>query len=341
MGVQIFNILPKKDIEIEDLSGKTIAVDAFLWLHQFLSIIRQPDGTPLMDSKGRITSHLSGIFYRSSKLIEKGIKLVYVFDGPSHEFKKSTLEERKNLKAEAQIKWQEALDVGDMDEARKAAQATSKLTDEMIKQSKELLECMGIPTVQAASEGESQCAYICQKNLVYAVSSQDSDSLLFNAPRLVRNLSMTGKRKLPRQDTYIEIKPELIELEKVLKELGITREQLIIIGLLVGSDYNPGIKGYGPKRALEMVKKEKTLKNVLKEIEWDYDVPAEELYDFYLNPLVEKDVSFKFEEAQPEKILKFMVDEHEFSQERIEKVIKILTQAKETNSQKSLGSWIK
>lgn len=341
MGIQIFNILPKKDIEIEDLTGKSIAVDAFLWLHQFLSIIRQPDGTPLMDSKGSITSHLSGIFYRSSKLIERGIKLVYVFDGPSHAFKATTLEERRNLKVRANIKWQEALDVGDMDEARKAAQATSKLTDEMINESKALLEYMGIPTVQAASEGEAQCAYICQKGLVYAVSSQDSDSLLFNTPRLVRNLSMTGKRKLPRQDTYIEIKPEVIELENVLKELGITREQLIIIGLLVGSDYNPGIKGYGPKKALEIVKKEKTLKNVLKEIEWDYEVPAEDIYNFYLNPPLEKDVRFEFGEVQPEKILKFMVDEHEFSQERIEKVIKILTQAKESNSQKSLGSWIK
>jgi len=340
MGVQIFDILPKKEIEIEDLSGKTIAVDAFLWLHQFLSIIRQPDGTPLMDSKGRVTSHLSGIFYRSSRLIENGIKLVFVFDGPMHKFKASTVEERKNLKEKAKIKWQEALDAGDIVGARKAAQATSHLTSEMIEESKLLLEYMGIPVIQAPSEGEAQCAYLCQKNFVYGVSSQDSDSLLFNSPRLIRNLSMTGKRKLPRQGTYIEIKPEVIELANALKELKITREQLIIIGLLIGSDYNPGIRGYGPKKALELVAKEKTLKNVLKKIEWNYETPAEEIYDFYLNPPVERNVGIEFKPAQPEEILKFMVDEHEFSQERIEKIIKILTQAK-ANSQKSLGSWIK
>jgi flap endonuclease-1 len=337
MGVQIFNILPKKELEIENLTGKTIAVDAFLWLHQFLSIIRQPDGTSLKDSKGRVTSHLSGIFYRSARLIENGLRLVYVFDGPTIGFKKSTVEERKNLKEQAEIKWQGALSIGDLDEARKAAQATSRLTAEMIEQSKLLIESMGIPTIQAPSEGEAQCAYLCQKGLVYGVSSQDSDSLLFNSPRLIRNLSMTGKRKLPRQDVYIEIKPEIIELETVLKELGISREQLIIIGLLVGSDYNPGIRGYGPRKALELVRNEKTLKNVLKKVEWNHEVPAEEIYNFYLSPPVEKNVKIESLQPQPEKILKLMVDEHEFSQERIEKVIKILT----TSKQKSLGSWLK
>jgi len=337
MGVQIFDILPKRELEIEELSGKIIAVDAFLWLHQFLSIIRQPDGTPLMDSKGRVTSHLSGIFYRSAKLIENGLKLVYVFDGPSHEFKKATIEERQAIKEQAKIRWQEALDNEDLEAAKKAAQMTSKLTADMIEQSKLLLEYMGIPIVQAPSEGEAQCAYLCQKGLVYGVSSQDSDSLLFNSPRLVRNLSMTGKRKLPRQEAYIEIKPELIELERVLKELGIKKEQLIILGLLVGTDYNPGIKGYGPKKALELVKKEKTLDGILKKIEWNLEIPAEEIYKFYLNPPIEKDVKIENLQPQPEKILSFMVDEHEFSQERVEKVIKGLSASK----QRSLGSWIK
>jgi len=341
MGIQIFDILPKRDIEIEDLKGRILAVDAFLWLHQFLSIIRQPDGTPLMDSKGRITSHLSGILYRSARLIESGLKLVFVFDGPSPKLKSSTVEERKNLKEQAKIKWREALDEENLEEAKKAAQATSYLTGEMIQQSKNLLEFMGIPVIQAPSEGEAQCAYLCQEGYVYAVSSQDSDSLLFNSPRLVRNLSMTGRRKLPRQDTYVEIKPELIELETALKNLGITREQLITIGLLVGGDYNPGIKGYGPKKALELVKKEKTLKKVLEKIEWNHEMSAEEIYDFYLKPDIDKEVSFEFTNPQPEKILKFMVDEHEFSQERIEKIIKVLMESKDSNQQKSLGSWFK
>jgi len=337
MGVQIFDILPKKEIEIGELSGRFIAVDAFLWLHQFLSIIRQPDGTPLKDSKGRITSHLSGIFYRSAKLIENGVKLVWVFDGVPPDFKGMTTEKRRLLKEEAHIKWREALDKEDLEEARKAAQATSHLTDEMINQSKLLLNFMGIPTVQAPSEGEAQCAYLCKKGLVYSVASQDSDSLLFNSPKLIRNLSVTGKRKLPRQDVYIEVKPEIIELNNILKNLGITREQLIIVGLLVGSDYNPGIRGYGPKKALEIVKNEKTLNNVLKKIEWNYEIPADVIYNFYLNPPIEKNVKIESKNLEPEKILKFMVDEHEFSQERIEKVIKTLTE----HRQSFLGNWLK
>jgi len=337
MGVQIFDILPKKEIEIGELSGRFIAVDAFLWLHQFMSIIRQPDGTPLKDSKGRVTSHLSGLFYRSAKLIENGIKLVWVFDGMPPDFKGMTTEKRRVLKEEAHIKWKKALDKGDLEGARKAAQATSHLTNEMIEQSKLLLNFMGIPSVQAPSEGEAQCAYLCKKGLVYSVSSQDSDSLLFDSPKLIRNLSITGKRKLPRQDVYIEVKPEIIELSNVLKNLGISREQLIMIGLLVGTDYNPGIRGYGPKKALELVKKEKTLDNILKKIEWNYEIPATDIYNFYLNPPIEKNVEIESKNLEPEKILRFMVDEYEFSQERIEKVIKTLTEHK----QKSLGSWLK
>jgi len=337
MGVQISNILPKKEIEINDLSGKTIAVDAFLWLHQFLSIIRQPDGTPLKDSKGRTTSHLSGIFYRSAKILENNIKLVWVFDGLPPDFKGTTTQMRREIKEEARKKWKEALDEEDLEGARKAAQMTSTLTREMIDQSKLLLNYMGIPFIQAPSEGEAQCSYLCHKGLAYAVSSQDSDSLLFNSPRLIRNLSITGKRKLPRQDVYIEIKPELIELSHVLKELKIKIEQLIILGLLVGSDYNPGIKGYGPKKALELVKKEKTLENVLKKIEWNYEIPAKDIYEFYLNPPLDENVKIEHPQLQSEKILKLLVDEHEFSQDRIEKVIKNLTAAK----QSSLGSWLK
>jgi flap endonuclease-1 len=336
MGVQISNILPKKEIELVSLSGKILAVDAFLWLHQFLSIIRQRDGMPLMDSKGRTTSHLSGLFYRSAKLLENNIRLVWVFDGEKPDLKTMTIEQRKERKEEAYKQWQQALSLGNLEEAKRAAQMTSSLTGEMIEDSKKLLEYMGIPIVQAPSEGEAQCAHMCQKGLVYSVASQDSDSLLFNSPRLVRNLSITGKRKLPRQDTYIEVKPELIELKDILKELGIKREQLVILGILVGSDYNPGIKGIGPKKALEIVKKEKSLDNVLKKIEWNYDTPAENVYDFYMNPPV-KDVDMKFKRAEPEKILKLLVDEHDFSQDRIEKVVKTITEAKQT----SLGSWSK
>lgn len=337
MGVQISKILPKKEIEIVDLTGRKIAVDAFLWLHQFLSIIRQRDGTPLKDSKGRITSHLSGLFYRSAKLLENNIKLVWVFDGKKPEFKHETIKQRIEIREEAEKKWREALEAGDMESARRAAQMTSRLTGEIIEQSKKLLEYMGIPSIQAPNEGEAQCSYLCQKEMVYAVASQDIDSLLFNSPRLVRNLNVVGKRKVPRQGSYIDVKPEMIELKAVLKELGINREQLIILSMLVGTDFNPGIKGLGPKKSLQLVKKAKTLNKVLEKVEWIHDVPAEEIYEFFLKPDIDKDIKFEFKPIQEDKLLKFLVDEHDFSQERIEKVLNTLKAKK----QETLSSWIK
>ncbi len=336
MGVQIAEKLPKKEIEIKNLARRKIAIDAFNWIFQFLSIIRdRQTGEPLKDSRGRVTSHLSGLFYRTSKLIEAGIKPIYVFDGKPPDFKYVT-EERKALREEAEIKWKNALDRGDIKAVRKYAQAASRLTDEMIDHAKKLLEYMGVPIVQAPSEGEAQCAFFCKKKLVWSTASQDSVSLLFGSPRLIRNLSITGRRKIPRKDSYYEIKPELIELDKVLKKLRIKKEQLIIAGILIGTDYNPGIKGIGPKRAFDLVKKEKTLKKVLKKIKWEHKTPIEKIYNFYLKPPIDKKIKPESKDLQPDKLKKLMVDEFEFSPERVEKVIKNIK-----NRKGSLEAWLK
>jgi flap endonuclease-1 len=262
MGVQLSKIVPSKEVELLELSGKKIAIDAYNTIYQFLSIIRdRMTGEPLRDSKGQITSHLSGLLYRTSNLVEVGIKPVFVFDGKPPELKKKTIEARKEAKEEAKKKWKEALEKGE--KAITYAQAASHLTDEMVEESKELLNYMGIPWVQAPSEGEMQCAFMCKKKDVWASASQDFDSILVGSPKLIRNISITGKRKLPKKEVYIEIKPEIIELEKVLSTLGINQKQLIIVGILVGTDYNPGVKGIGPKRAIDLVKKYETLKKVL------------------------------------------------------------------------------
>jgi flap endonuclease-1 len=201
---------------------------------------------------------------------------------------------------------------------------------------------MGIPIVQAPSEGEMQAAYIAKKGDAYASASQDYDSLLVGSPRLIRNLNISGKRKLPNKEVYVEIKPELIELEEVLRSLGITREQLIIIGILVGTDYNPeGIEGIGPKKALKLVKEKKNLKEILKEVEWKFDVKAEDIYNFFLNPPVTDDYKLEWKHPNEEGIIKFMVEEHDFSEERVKNGIEKLKQAFLKSQQKSLGSWFR
>jgi flap endonuclease-1 len=339
MGVQLGNIIPKKEIELAELAGKKIAIDAHNNLYQYLSIIRDRlTGEPLKDSKGRITSHLSGLFYRTANLIDAGIKLCFVFDGEPPTFKKKTIEKREEAKEEAKKKWEEALKRGER--AITYAQAAAVLTDEMIEDAKKLLKYMGVPYVQAKSEGEAQCAFMCKNGDVDFSASQDYDSILFGSPKLVRNISITGRRKLPRKEVYIEIKPEVIELKEVLKFLGVNLEQLITIGILVGTDYNPGgIKGIGPKKALALVKENKTLKKILEKVKWEFDVNAEDILEYYKKPPIAKKYKLKWEEPNREKLIEFMVEEHDFSKERVEKVIDKLMQRFRGGVQASLTGW--
>jgi len=250
MGVQLGDLVAKHEIDYDALKSRTIALDAYNTLYQFLAAIRQPDGTPLMDRQGRITSHLSGLFYRTIRMVEKGVRPVYVFDGKPPELKEKTLEKRKEVREKARERWEKALAEGNVEEARKYGQASTRLTAEMVVDAKELLDAMGIPYVQAPSEGEAQAAYMAAKGDVWASGSQDYDSLLFGAPRLVRNLAIEGRRKLPGKDVYVPIHPELIVLGDVLEQLGIDRRKLIWIGILIGTDFNEKVPGVGPKRAL-------------------------------------------------------------------------------------------
>ncbi len=341
MGVQLSGIVPKQEIRLEDLNSRKIAIDAFNSLYQFLSIIRQPDGMPLMDSAGRTTSHLSGLFYRTSKLVEAGIKPAYVFDGKPPEFKRGTAEIRKGIKESAKKRWVEALEKGDLEEARKAAQATSRVNEKMLEESKLLLECMGIPVVQAPSEGEAQAAYMASKDVVWAAASQDYDLLMFGSPRMLKNLAITGKRKLPGKATYVDINPELIELDRTLKELGITRNQLIMIGMLIGTDYDVGgIRGVGPKKALGLVLEKKTLSKVFSGVEWNFEASPDDIFDFFVRPPVTDKYELVWKDAQEENVRRMMVDEHNFSEERVNKVLGSLRESRK-RQQSGLGTWLK
>ncbi|MCD6477512.1 MAG: flap endonuclease-1 [Candidatus Aenigmarchaeota archaeon] len=345
MGVNISELIEgaKKTIEISDLTGRKIAIDAMNVLYQFISIIRQPDGTPLKDSKGRITSHLSGIFYRTAKLLEYGIKPCYVFDGEPPKFKETTNAERRSRREEARRKYEEALERGDIEEARKWAQQGVRVDEDIIKDSKELLEAMGIPFVQAPSEGEAQAAFMVRNGDVWASASQDFDSLLFGASILLRNITITGRRKLSGKEKYIEIKPELISLKDVLEKLKITHDQLIILGMYIGTDFNPGgIEGIGPKRALEMVKKDENASVLLENLKknWTFnDVSPEEIFNFFKNPPLNKDYSLVWNQPNEEKIKRILCDEHDFSEDRIQNTIEKIKKSKGLQSR--LDKWIK
>lgn len=336
MGADIGELFEREEATLESFSGKKVAIDAFNTLYQFISIIRQPDGTPLKDSEGRITSHLSGILYRVSNMVEYGIKPIFVFDGEPPEFKLAEIEERRERRKEMEEKWKIALEAGEY--AKKYAQAACSVDEYIVESSKKLLNLMGIPYVQAPSEGEAQAAYMVMRGDAEYTGSQDYDSLLFGSPMLARNLAITGKRKLPGKNVYIDVNPEIIDLKKNLKKLGLTRDQLIDIALLVGTDYNKGIKGIGAKKAYKYIKTYGDVFKALKALKVKEDVELlSRIRNFYLNPPVIDDYEIKFREPEEDKIIEFLCEEHDFSKSRVEKAVEKLKSI--TSSQLTLERW--
>ena len=345
MGLNISDIVQRKEINFTDLKGKTVCVDAFNVLYQFLSSVRQQDGTPLMDNKNRVTSHLSGIFYRNVNLLADGVNLVYVFDGEPPMLKGKTHGIRQENRDIAKEKYQEAKSKEDIEGMKRYSSQLVRLNNEMIEESKELLDAMGIAVIQAPGEGEAEAAYLTKKrNGVYATISQDYDSLLFGTPRLIQNLTMARKRKTPTG--WIEVKPEIIELEKVLNLLEINLDQLICLGILVGTDYNPrGIPGIGQKKALVLVKQYKQPVLIFNAVEEQLmSLPEEdrfdwkEIFELFHKPDV-KDFDFNFKKLNEEKIKKILVEEHDFSEVRVDNQLEKLREAKEAKKQKTLADW--
>jgi len=341
LGVDLADILPEEVITLGSLSGKTLAVDAYNALYQFLAIIRQPDGTPLKDRRGRVTSHLSGLLYRTANLAEKGIRLAFVFDGKPPEMKTLEIRRRRKVREEARVHYEAALKEGRLEEARTYAQATSSLRDAMVEDAKNLLDALGIAWIQAPSEGEAQAAYMAERGDVWGVASQDHDSLLFGAPRMVKNLAITGRRKLPRRDAYVEVEPRLIELEKVLSDLSLTRKQLIDLGILIGTDFNPdGVKGIGPKTALKLIHEHSTLEALQSEDSTTLGLAdVNSIREIFLRPNVTSNYTLKWSEPDVDKVVQFLCREHDFSEERVRKAVSRMTTKPSVTVKSTLESY--
>ena len=339
MGLDLKALLVREKTTLEYFSSKVVAIDAYNAIYQFLSIIRGADGLQLSDSQGRVTSHLSGLLYRNINFLSLGIKPIYVFDGKPPSLKSAEIERRRQVKRDATIKYEKAIASGNLQEARKFAQQTSILKDEMVKDSKRILALFGIPTIDAPSEGEATAAQITKDGIAFASASQDFDSILFGTKKLVRNFTNSGRRKIPNQNRYIDVEPEIIDTEKSLKELGITREQLVDVGILIGTDFNPdGFKRVGPKTAIKMIKKHSRLEDI-PNIEGELDqVNYKQIRDIFLKPKVTKNTSVDFGEIDYDGIYKYLVDERSFSQERVQSSLNRLKKALEKRSQ-NLDQW--
>ena len=341
MGVNLSDLTEPKSMEMEDLRGKKVAIDTYNIVYQFMSAIRQPDGYPLCDSKGRTTSHLTGLLHRTASLIEAGIEPVFVFDGKPHPLKQATLDGRKERREKAEQEWKDAVERGDMKTAHTKAQQTSRMTDEVKESAKELIRYMGLPIVDAPSDGEQEAAYICRRKDVWATASQDFDSLLFGTPVLLRNLTMTGRRKVPGKDIYREIKTEVIDSEEFLRNLGISREQLVDMCILMGTDFNTGIKGIGPKKALKLVRDNGDLESVLRKI--GEDIPDyQEIRGIFLDYEGSDDYSVEHGPLDRQAVVD-MLTSYDFSADRVNSALDRIESARKEEEpkrkQKALDAW--
>ncbi len=341
MGVNLKDILVRKPLELEQLSGKILAVDAFNTLYQFLTTIRAPDGNYLTDHTGRITSHLIGLFNRSIPLLEKNIRLVFVFDGIPPALKKKEIERRKTIKQEARQAYEEAAERRDEEAMRKYAARMTTLNEDMINDAKKLLELLGIPVLQAPSEGEAQCSQLAKEGTAWAAVSQDYDSLLYEAPRVVQNLTIAGRRNKIHGKGTVMVTPEMLDLHQNLSMLGISAQQLRWLSILVGTDYCPGgIKGIGPKKALALVKQHTTAEEVFAAAKWNENMtPAwqEVLATFEQMP-VTQNWKPQFGTMDATAVEQFLVREHDFSQDRVQQALEKLGTRREP-TQKGLGDF--
>ena len=338
MGVNLTPIVVKRVVSLDDLRGKSFAVDAFVVLHQFLALIRGRDGSLLTDSEGRVTSHLVGLAFRTTRLIaDYGMRLVFVFDGRPPELKRAEVESRREAREKSEEEYRAAVAVGDYKTAFSKAVMTGRLTSDGIADAKRLLDLLGIPWVQAPSEGEAQAAYMAARGDVWASNSQDYDSLLFGAPRLVRYITIQGEEWLPSKGRARKLQPEIIELEGLLQGIGVTREQLIDLAILIGTDFNQGVRGIGPKTALKLIRTHGSIEGLSPEIVAKLPPDVDAIRRIYLEPDVTDKYSLEEGGLDEEGLHGFLCGERSFSRERVETMVRRMRRAR---GQSSLSRWM-
>ena len=339
MGLDLKSLLVRDKTKLESFTNKIVAIDAYNAIYQFLAIIRGPEGLHLTDTQGRVTSHITGLLYRNINFLSLGIKPVYVFDGKPPSLKSAEIEHRKQIKKDATVKYERAVSEGKMEDARKFAQQTTSMKDGMVEDSKHLLDLFGIPYIQAPSEGEATAALLTTSGHADVAASQDFDSILFGARKLVRNFTNSGRRKLPNRNTYIEIEPEIIDYRKNLEALGITREQLIDVGILIGTDFNPdGFERVGPKTAIKMIREYGKLEDVTQIQEQLEMIDYNAIRKIFLEPEVARVDKIEFGEVKYDDIINYLSNERSFSRDRVNSSLNRLKKSLDKKSQ-TLEKW--
>lgn len=322
MGVYLTPIAVRHPTTLDALRGRTVAVDGNLELYQFLSVMRSREGEPLKDSRGRITSHLNGLAFRTTRLlVDYDIRPVFVFDGPPPDLKRDEIRKRREARERSQREYDAAVAAGDYATAWSKAVMTSRLTRPMVEEAKSLLSLLGIPWVQAPSEGEAQAAFLARRGDAWAAGSKDYDSLLFGATRLVRFLAVGSTEFLPSRGRSRSVPPEVLELDENLRSLGVTREQLVDVAILVGTDFNEGVKGIGPKTAVKYVREWGSLERAPLDVRAHLPDTLDSIREFFLHPPIDSATSIRSSRPDPDGIVRFLCDERDFSRSRLQPVV--------------------
>jgi len=313
VGLPLRDLVVAQELPWDALAGRTLAVDGYNAVYQFLATLRQRDGQLFCDPEGRVTSHLMGVFYRTTSLLREGVLPIWVFDGKPPERKTGTIRQRVLAKEKAEEAWQEALAAGDLETARKKAAQTSRLTRPMVEELRQLLAGLGVPFVQAPSEGEAQAAVMAAKGSVWAAASEDYDSLLFGAPRLVRGLAARGRGG-------VSPGAQLVDRAEMLASLGISEEELILLGIVIGTDFNDGVRGYGPKKSLKLVQEHLGFRATVEKVGLD-PTEAEEVAEIFRHPMSVEVPPPSFGPVDETAVRTILVDQHGFSEERVRSAI--------------------
>ena len=325
---------------LKALEGSSFAIDASIEIHQFLALVRKRDGSLFTDSQGRVTSHLIGLLARTSRLIaDFDMKPVFVFDGKPNPLKRRTIEMRREARKKAEVEYVEAVSNKDYAKAWSKAVMTGRVTGSVLDDSKHLLTLMGIPWLEALEDAEAQASYMAAKGDVWAVGSKDYDCLLYGAPVLARYLTLTGREWLPAQRRSRPLIPELIKLSENLALLGISREQLVDLAILVGTDFNQGVKGIGPKTALKLVREYSSIEKMPEEIRSKLTEDLNSVRQVFLKPRVLEKYTLKMSPPSRGGLVEFLSGERGFNRERVERLTERLTRTRE-NMDDGLGQWL-
>lgn len=341
MGVLLTPIIMREQTSLKALRTKSFAVDGNIELHQFLALIRKRDGSLFTDDQGRVTSHLIGLLTRTAHLVsEYGMSLAFVFDGKFNPLKQKTVEERRRAREKAEAEYADAVQRGDRSTAWSKAVMTGRVTRDVLDDAKRLLTLMGIPWMIAPEDGEAQASRIVMRGDAWAVGGKDYDSLLYGAPRLARYLTITGTEYLPSQRRARKLIPEIIDLQGNLANLGLTRAQLVDLAILVGTDFNPGINGIGPKKALVLIKKYQRLEDMPQKIKEELDASPAEIREVFLHPKTIEDYRLTPTKPDLSGLVQFLVEERGFSRDRVEKTGNVLIRTYDQGRDAKLGAWL-